>query len=474
MTVKSFHPLYDAFAPYWSQMRDSQAGQAVIKTRTTKYLPATAGMIVDGAAANAMSAGALRYQAYLLRAFFPDLVNLAVTGIHGLLHRKPAKIELPPELEPMRENATSDGESLQALLARINWEQLVLGRIGLHLEAPDGGGPDALPFFVTYCGESIINWDSVRTSTGDVTNLIILDESGAVRREDFTWEDIEQYRVLSLGDPNGEPGAYQTSLADKGSSFEIDTENQTVPSIAGRTLDEIPFVFINSKDLVSEPEKPPLLGLSNQVLVIYRGEADYRQSLYMQGEETLVIVDGYALGDGEVRTGTGAMISVQQGGDAKYIGTSSEGIPEQREALVNDYARAASEGARMFENGGRHVESGDALRIRVAGKTSSMTSISISGAAGLETGLKQAAKWIGADPSKVKVSSNQDFADDAVEGKTLVDIQTFKHLGGPIALDSIHRILRQRDLTDMTFEEELAAIAEEAPTVSFGSEGKTE
>ncbi|MBD4208505.1 hypothetical protein GUH47_21445, partial [Xanthomonas citri pv. citri] len=48
------------------------------------------------------------------------------------------------------------------------------------------------------------------------------------------------------------------------------------PTIRGKTLNRIPFVFINSKDIVARPDDPPLLGLVNLALAIYRGDADYR------------------------------------------------------------------------------------------------------------------------------------------------------------------------------------------------------
>ncbi len=54
-----------------------------------------------------------------------------------------------------------------------------------------------------------------------------------------------------------------------------------------------------------------------------------------------------------------------------------------------------------------------------------------------------------------------DFADDELLGKTLVEYMTARTMGAPFSLESIHALMREKDLTKLSFEEEVAKIEEE-------------
>jgi hypothetical protein len=474
--VRGRHPLYSEFVEDWIQMRDTYRGERIVKEKGVKYLSPTSGMLADGFG-NAQSEGFKQYNAYRKRAVFPDVVNDAVEAMLGVMHHKPPTIELPDALEDMRTQATLRHESLDMLLKRINEEQLVTGRLGLLLDLPsDLQTGDVLPYIAMYAAEKLINWDEGRRDgiVVDNLNLVVLDESEYERGTDFEWEWQEKFRILTLGDPNmlspdsgagdaveNQPrgqGTYHAGVfRDEMENFNLDA--MVEPQIRGNTLDEIPFVFINSKDVVPEPDDPPLIGLSNGALTIYRGEADYRQALFMQGQDTLVVVGS---AEEDFRTGTGASIQLPIGGDAKYIGVQSSGLSEMREALQNDRAGAAQKGGQMLDNMSRQVESGEALNIRVAARTATLNQIALAGAFGLEQLLKSAATWIGADPDQVIVQPNLDFVDDQLGGEELVKLLTAKTLGAPLSLRSVHGLMQNKGLTEKDFEEEVAEIGDEA------------
>ncbi len=462
MPVDSKHPLYVQFLPDWVVMSDTHAGERVIKDAGETYLPATSGQKADGMTTG--QPGRAAYDAYVLRASFPDVVKSAVDAMLGVMHHKPPVIELPAGMEDMREAATLNGESLELLLRRINENQLLTGRLGLLLDVPTGAPVGAKPYIAIYQARSILNWDdgSRQTLVAQNLNLVSLDESEFDRVMGFEWEFKRKFRVLILGDSEtNEPagaGVYQVgTFNDSGSTF---SEAALVtPSIGGRTLDKIPFVFINSKDIVPDPDAPPLLGLARLALTIYRGEADYRQSLFMQGQDTLVVIG--AAEDEKYRVGANAAIGVPTGGDAKFIGADSTGIAEMRMALDGDKARASEKGGQLIDATSRTRESGEALKIRVAARTATLNQIVMAGAFGLQTSLRMAATWRGLDPEAVTVLPNLDFVDDDLDGRTLVEWLTAKQLGAPLSLRSIHDRMRERDLTSMEFEEELAELNKE-------------
>ena len=192
-----------------------------------------------------------------------------------------------------------------------------------------------------------------------------------------------------------------------------------------------------------------------------RGEADYRQTLFMQGQDTLVIIGAVIDADEDgtsTRVGSGARIEVPLGGDAKFIGVSADGLAEQRESLKADKEQAAERGARLLDFGDSSRQSGDALRIRVSARTTTLRTLAIVSGEGLQRSLRQIAEWIGEDPAQVIVEPNLDFTDDMFTGQDVLEFMQSKAMGAPLSLKSIHDHFRKKDLTQKTFEEEMAEI----------------
>jgi Domain of unknown function (DUF4055) len=474
MALDDRHPEYIAMVGDWIQMRDCYIGQRAVKEKRLDYLPATEAMIQDGMT-TPQSPGWKDYEAYLTRAIYHDVVKDAVKAMVGILHMKPAVIKLPPRLSGMVDKATIQGEGLQMLLRRINEAQLVFGRCGLLVDVPTGLDADkATPYISFYEPERIINWDAGRRDEGrNQLELVVLDESG-LQREGFTWVTERKHRVLARGIPSSlESGWTRPQNGDKFAvcvkvnDMSMPTpEDFILPQIAGRFMDDIPFVFVGADDLVPEPDKPPLLGLSDVALAIYRGEADYRQTLFMQGQSTLVIIGRAADDeDKQLRVGAKGCISLRIGGDAKYIGVLATGLGEMRQSLKSDCDTAAAFGVQFMDVGNARGESGEALRIRVAARTTTISSIAHAAGSALEQALKYCAMWVGEDPNDVSVSPQTDFADQNVAGASLLAFMQAKQLGLPLSLKSMHRMMQLNDMTEMDFDQENEQIEAEAESL---------
>jgi hypothetical protein len=468
MSVDEKHPKYDLFVEDWQQMSDTFDGERVVKDAGTTYLPATANMIADGMN-NENQTGYKAYQAYKTRAVYHDFVKDAINMMVDIMNRKPAQIKLPAQLEPLRAKITAEGHSIKALLRDINFHQLLHSRFGLLVDVRSGEGPTALPYIATYEAPNIINWDMGRREDNKSDlDFLVLEETES-ERSGFQWEEQDKFRVLLapgsdmvelLGEDSGGDADKFWAIPVRGKDGSLAGSTAIQPTIAGRGLSYIPFTFINAGDLESDPEAPVLIGLSNLTLAIYRGEADYRQTLFMQGQDTLVIIGAFMQDDDNdtLKVGSGARIEVPLGGDAKYIGVSSEGLQEQREALKADKEQAAERGARLLDFGDTARQSGDALRIRVAARTTTLRTLAITGAEGLERSLKQIAEFVGANPDEVVVEPNLDFTDDAFTGQDILEYMQAKAMGAPLSLKTIHRNFRRKELTDKTFEEEMQEI----------------
>jgi hypothetical protein len=437
--VDTKHPLWTAMADKWGLMRDTTGGETTVKEAGTTYLPQPSGFKAQDDGGRAL------YEAYQKRAQFPEIVEPTIRGMVGVIHRTEAQIEMPDAMMPLWERATKDGLPLEALHRRITHELLTTGRYGLLADAATEGSD--LPWLAGYSAEALINWADDRA-------LFVLDESG-LKRDGFRWEQQQRYRVLELLDGRYTVQTYTGTERTAG-------EPLTPSGRGNAALTEIPFVVIGARDLSLQPELPPLIGVSRSAIALYQLSADYRWQLFMTGQETLVVING----DAPSAVGAGAVIAIKQGNgdengrpDVKYVGPAGTGINAHRVAIQDERQAAAQAGARLFSNQGKSAESGDALRIRFAAETATLTSIAQSSAQGLEKALRHIATMIGQDPEKVVVKPNLSFVDNtltAAEAQALVSLWQ----NGAIAYETLYERLQRGEIasSERSYEDELKLI----------------
>ena len=451
MSVESIHPEYDRYAEEWVKARDTYEGETEVKRKTTVYLPATDSMMMDGM--NTGELGAQRYQAYLTRAVFPDFVNEATDKMVSAMNQKEPSIELPASMEYLRENATVHGESLVSLLRRINFEQLLVGRVGL-LPDFENETVQPQPRLAVYNAETIRNWYAPSLKP---LQFVVLDESSdQVDPTTFEWDLQSKYRVLALRE-----GRYSAAVAEE--SDEVAEGDFRDLSIRGKRLEYIPFTFINAADLTAAPGSIPMIGLARLSLTIYRGEADYRQHLFMQGQDTLVIKGQIEddSDDDSVRVGARSVIPLEPDGDAKYIGVNGQGLAEQRNSLENDRKQAESKTITFSASAMNDAQSGEALKTRIAAQTVSLVQIVQTGAGGMQKALRDIAEWMGESRESVVVTPHTDFKAIDFNSAELKELMTSKNMGAPISEQSIHGLLVEKGFTKLTFDQEKELIDNE-------------
>jgi hypothetical protein len=453
------HPEHTLRLPDWTLCSDAYEGERAIKSRGTTYLPPTSGMIADGVFRGG-EPGLAAYSAYVARAVFPGFFREAVATLEGTLNHRPDIVELPKALEPMRERATLRGEDLDSLLRQIHRGVLTTGRVPILLDVHTGASASSLPYVCLYDGRQLVNWRLGYGPEGERLEMAVFDE-GTYREgkmlSGYSW--VNSYRTLRVTD-----GKYEVAVDER---FPPSDEMFMVPTLAGRTLEAIPLVVCNATRLGAGcPEVPPLLALAQLCLAIYRGEADYRHSLFATTQETLVRTGvSQQDADQQTRVGAGAILDVPLNGDAKYIGISGAGLEQQRLALEADRRRAALMGAQLLDKRGADEASAEAVRLQLGARTATLTSIAHTSAEALAAILRHAAIFVGADPAQVIVEPNLDFVDEEPPMAALRDLMTAKNLGAPISLRSVHAWMREREITSEEFDDELDLIAEEKTTL---------
>lgn len=447
MAVDAKHPDYDFWDPIWKQMRATELGEEAVKKEKETWLPKPDGFTAQS------DLGKRMYTAYLTRAQFPDILQPTLQGMVGVIHRVEAQIEGLEKGKPLAylwERCTKDDRvPLEVFHRRITAEILLMGRYEILVDVSSDG--DGQPYFVGYNTEQLTNW-----SDNDLS-LFVLNESRQVQggegHDEFEWHDEKRHRVLRLVD-----GVYTQQV------YLDDAENgETVEPIAkgAKKIEEIPFVVVGPREITTRViDPPPLKGVSSASLAIYRLDADYRHQMFNSGQETFVMIGGEA-GVTPPVLGSGVIITLPEGSDAKYVSPSGVGIEAHRTAIIDARQDAVAAGVKLFDTQAK-AESGEALRLRAAAQTATLTTISQCSAAALEKALRYAALFVGQDPEEIIVKPNLRFVDTTIDppkAESLVRIWQ----SGAISKETLYENLQRGEIasSERTFEEEQALIEQE-------------
>lgn len=446
------HPRYLAYATAWREMRDAISGEDDVKAGGESYLPMKSGMLsIEDRARRAAV-----YDSYRLRAEFPEIVAPTITGQVGLMNAQPPTVELPPQLETMRERATIDGMTLDELVSHVSAEILAVGRFGLLPSFAEGR-----PYIACYPAESITNWD--KSEAGEL-DYVTLDETKLVRnRLTNAWERLVQYREIGFED-----GRVRTRIWRSAAGTELvmlEAPDPLTASTVPEPIDFLPFVPMGTRSLSIDPEDVPLWGLAKIAYRMYRLDADYMQGLHMTSEPT-PWVNGFddpvqAVADGKVPStiGAAALWVLRTGAQCGFLEFSGPGLDAQRKALDASREAAATFGARMFDETNRSPESGESRKVRYGQETSQLKTIAKVACSGVERALRLQARWLGLDENKVSVTPNLDWVTDAMSPTEITAIVK-AWMDGAISYETLFQRMQAGKVvaSDRTMEDEIDAI----------------
>lgn len=459
-STSDFHPWYNKYLPVWKKQRDSVSSELTIKNKAyaqgcqminncsdfakykapnifSYYLPPTEGMIRT----NPCNVGITRYWSYVFKAKWHPYPLDTHDQALGMINNQRATVELPSSLEYLKQDATTDNESLETVLDITYSNQIVNSRVGLLAEVTSDTNK---PFNIaTYTAETITDW------------VIDIDENGD---EKVQWvklltdecDDRENsiYLILMINPETGNYIQYQTinKSEEYGTiSGDMIPDSMVEPMIREQSAQTIPFVVVNLTQLgVNTIEKPWLESLSDSAFKLFQGDADYKWGLYWGGQSTF-----WSTG---ISKDEASKISVGNGGrafsaspEAKfgYINAGTDGIEPSRKNVEDMKADCVALGVDLINQG---VESGVALDTRMSVKTASLKTLAQTGAEGLLRLLKMCNVWLGGSEEDVVVVPNTEFADKVY---TADDLQKFGSLVsvGVMLEEDYYNILKKQGIT---------------------------
>lgn len=457
MAVEKPNAEYLRMADRWKRCRDAASGQDAVHDAGALYLPALKDQPLP------------EYQAYVKRTPFFNATYRTISGLVGMLFRKPPMVEVPAAIDESLDDVTMGGIPLHVLAQQISYECLDVGRAGLLVDYPEPAKQPVTvaqaqsqglrPMIQLYKAETIINWRSARVNNAMMLTLVVLKESAIILKDEFTESSEDRWRVLDLSE-----GRYRVRvfMREKDKDILLST---TYPMMNSRPLKYIPFVFIGVDDLKPEIDEPPLIDLVNLNLSHYRTTADLEHGAHFTGLPTPV-VSGYTTetsGEKLYIGSSSAWVFPSPDAKAFYLEFTGQGLGALESILNRKEQQMAILGARMLEPQRRAIESADAASIHRKGEESTLSAVAQTISMGITQALKWFSEWAGAG-DKVEFDINRDFYPAPMDAGALTALVSAWQ-SGAFSRQVLFDNLQKGEVIDIhtTIEEEEARIGDEAP-----------
>ena len=462
MPVNSKHGQYEDSYDDWVLLRDVVAGERVIKDGATIYLPKLSGQKGP------------EYTAYKARGSFFGATCRTVQGLTGTIMRRSPTVELPGILEPVKDNITPEGVSLVELIRTCCETVINYGRYGLLVDMPDVAVSGTMPYIAEYGAADILNWHVEVVNGKKMLTMVVLAESFAKvdPADRFVVEDQGQVRVLELDEYGYLVVSIYQKESEKGEWSRMGGE--IYPSIKGKRLDYIPFVFLGAMGNTFAVQKPPLLDLANLNIKHWQVSVDYYHGLHWCALPTPWAA-GFPV-DTKLYIGCSkAWVSQEPNAKAGFLEFTGQGLGAVEKALDKLEYRMAVLGARFLEEGKRAAETSETHRMRGRGETATLNNIAGSVEKGMERALGFMAQWLSVAPEGISIELNKDFVSARLGAQDITALlQTY--LNSAISLDSFIYNLHQGEILpeDRTVEDEKLLIGAEEGNDEFMGKGVTE
>lgn len=443
MAVSTVHPDYSWWCEIWRKCRDAVAGEEWIKQRDdSKRILSSLSSVPESVRYQRYYLPQLEgqsnfaYDGYKKRAEWYNASGRTVAGLVGAAFRRWPKPAVPQAIEDLLDNIDLRGQSFGLVAKTLLEELLTVGRGGLLVDmTPDGGRP----YLVAWKAEQICNWRTEIIDGQEVTTLVVLGVTYQEAKPGDIFETEERQRrvVLRLED-----SVYVHEVYEQG-----DTEgdfvlaSQTVPTIGGVPLSEIPFMFLNGTNLRAEISKPPALDLVNVNLHHYILSAEKRNALKFAGFP-LLYRKGSFTEDKPLYLGAEEGVDLGPDGEVGYAETSGAAIALLDQEMQRDEARMVLLGSRLLRAEKREAETAEAMRLAQTGENATLADVVTTLDDGLTTALTLMAEWLQTETEGIEAGLNTDFVDTAMSAADALAWTQVMQAGG-ISREALYHLLRE-------------------------------
>ena len=424
MPVSTQHPDYSKYLPIWTQTRDAVRGSVAVKEKKYHYLPVPDNDSVD----DRKGTETARYRQYIKRALFTNFTGRTKNALVGAAFRKEPVVNLPNDLEYLANDATGDGLSLTQLVKDELSNLMETGRSILLVDYPQTDENVTVEdvqrlrlraSITPFTAEQVINWKSGVINGKRMLTSVTIAEHYLATQDEFGHESKVQYRVLRLS----EEGYTQQIYREE----EPYTDEFFPKKADGSNWQEIPLIFIGSKNNDATIDDAPLSDIAEVNLAHFRNSADYEESCFLVGQPSLFITHslspeqfrefnphGIKLGSraGHVLGETGSA-SLLQANENQLVMRAMEAKEQQMVAI----------GARIITDRADR-ETAEAARIRFASENSVLGDV----VGNLSQAIVKCIGWVGefmgVETGETTFMINREFYDKSIDPQEIMSMVT--------------------------------------------------
>lgn len=341
--VSSVRPELASLKEKYEKVRDCLGGEEVVKSRGTKYLPPPSDIndIIERS----------RYDIYKQRATFLGITALTQRTVVGKLVVKPATIELPEQLGMLTDNVNGEGLQADQLLELALSETYAMGRGGFgadfaRVTSDELSIADVREFSPTvsfYRAEDIPNW-RINKHTQKLEMVTVIEEYE--KYDEFAVIKEKQYKVWLLEDGGVRVQIWRSDNDSRGIKRENYQIVEEYPLLlpGGRPWTEIPFAIAGSSNNDWAIDEPPLYGMANIELSLFRNSADREEAVFRLGQPTPYTIgqlqeDQDDLQIKTIRFGSGRYIPLSAGSQIGLLQANPNTMIDKLEADKMGYLR---------------------------------------------------------------------------------------------------------------------------------------
>lgn len=417
-TVETFNPIYAKRKTQWQKVRDFIDGAETIKDKGEEYLP------------RAKGASDERYKAFKDRAVIVNYVSQTLSGVHGMVFRRAPVIEVPDDFRDFLDNIDLCGTSFCKFVSDSVYDsmQTCFGGYMADIPPAEAGISEQeaiernIRVYATYYkGENIINWKKRSINGVEKLSLVVLRERLNYAMDEFSYDFIDRYRVLSLD----ENGLYKQRIYEPYKDKENEIDGYTVTEIPvtvkGKRLDFIPFVFSVSET----PEKPMLSDITEVNIGHYQKTADYENGVHLT-----TIPTGWVTGEGPQVDENKNIIPICLGEDGflmfrdpdtkvGVLNYAGEGLTHSENALEKSELQMVVLGSRIITPEKGISETAESANIHRAGENAKLATFANNVSINLSKFLNYMCIMAGIDNPKCSVHLNTDYETQGFDANAL-------------------------------------------------------
>ena len=410
-----------------------------------------------------------QYYNRVQKAIYTNYTGRTREGLKGAIFRLPPRIELPPDMDFMLENADGSGQSLVQVAKLAADEVMETGRFGLLADYPmvdesltieQVRSMQLQPHIATYTAESIINWHVHVINGRRQLGMIVLKENSPVHYDEFTWDYVDRYRVLRLKD-NKE---YTQQLYDE--SCDPITEEITIRGSNGKPFDYIPFHFIGSRDNMPDVDEPVLYDIATVNIGHFRNSADQENNLSVHGGGTLVVSTDMSpeafqsANPGGITVGENSGLVLSEGGKAELLQLNAASAIGAE--MTHKEQIMVQIGAKIITKTGQRTA--EEARIQATSENSMLDTLVGNMDESFSSVLTDCRAFIADSEAEITFSLNSDFYADTIAPQEIMAMIQGNDAGVMPKIDIIRRLIDAGWIqSEGTPEDIISDITQESP-----------